>query len=78
MTQHKSLIHVLEDVVLALEAEGESNQDIHSLVEMILRGFLVNGQLVPEYIELANRALEERRVMQRTVDAPPKIIVAKS
>ena len=78
MSEHKSLVHVLEDCVLAMEAQGETSQDIHSMVEMILRGFLVNGQLVPEYIELANRALEERRVMQRTVDAPPKIIVAKS
>ena len=78
MTQHKSLIHVLEDVVLALEAEGQTEQDIFSLVNMCLRGFIRNGELTPEYIQLANQAIEHRNTMSRTVDAPPKIIVAKS
>ena len=26
--EHKSLVHVLEDVVLALESEGQTEQDI--------------------------------------------------
>jgi len=72
MTQHKSLVHVLEDVVLALESEGQTEQDIFSLVNMILRGFIRNGQITEEYKVLAQRAME----MRRTVDAPPGIITS--
>ena len=78
MTQHKNLIHVLEDVVLALESEGQTEQDIFSLVNMILRGFIRDGELTPEYIGLANEALAQREQMSRTVDTPPKIVIAKS
>jgi len=58
---HKSLVHVLEDVVLALESTGQTEQDIFSLVNMILRGFIRNGELTEEYIMLANKAIEFRR-----------------
>jgi len=60
MTQHKSLVHVLEDVVLALESEGQTEIEIHSLVNMILKGFLRNGQITEEYKVLAQRAMEMR------------------
>lgn len=72
MTQHKSLVHVLEDVVLALESEGQTEIEIHSLVNMILKGFLRNGQITEEYKVLAQRAMEMRRI----VDAPPGIITS--
>jgi hypothetical protein len=73
MKEHKSLVHVLEDVVLALEAEGQTEQDIFSLVNMILRGFLVDGELTPEYIQLAQAAMQERQraMTSRTIDTPP-------
>ena len=67
MTQHKSLVHVLEDVVLALEAEGQTEQDIFSLVNMVLRGFIRNGEITPEYKQLAQRAIQQRESMTRTV-----------
>jgi hypothetical protein len=60
MTQHKSLVHVLEDVVLALEAEGQTEQDIFSLVNMILRGFIRDGELTDEYKVLAQQAIAMR------------------
>jgi hypothetical protein len=60
MSEHTSLVAVLEDVVLAMEAQGESGHDIHSMVEMILRGFIRQGQLTPEYIQLAHQAEEFR------------------
>ena len=78
MSEHKSLVHVLEDCVLAMEAQGETSQDIHSMVEMILRGFIRDGELTTEYIALANQAIEQRNAMSRTVDQPPGIIVARS
>jgi len=55
-TQHKSLVHVLEDVVLALESEGQTEQDIFSLVNMILRGFIRSGEITEEYKVLAQQA----------------------
>jgi hypothetical protein len=58
--EHKSLIHVLEDVVLALESSGQTEQDIFSLVNMIMRGFIVNGELTEEYKMLARKAIEYR------------------
>jgi len=59
-TQHKSLVHVLEDVVLALESEGQTEQDIFSLVNMILRGFIRSGVITEEYKVLAQQALAMR------------------
>lgn len=67
MTQHKSLVHVLEDVVLALEEQGQSEQDIFSLVNMILRGFIRNGEITEEYKQLARLAIQQRQTMTRTV-----------
>jgi len=58
--EHKSLVHVLEDCVLALESQGQNEQDIFSLVNMILRGFIVNGELTEEYKMLAKKAIEFR------------------
>jgi hypothetical protein len=56
--KHESVIHMLEDAVLLLEQSGETEQEIHSMVAMILRGFLVNGKLTEGYIELARQAQE--------------------
>jgi len=63
--QHKNLVHQLEDAVLCLESAGETEQEIHSMVAMILRGFIVAGELTPEYIQLANQALEARRAAEQ-------------
>jgi len=60
MSEHKSLVHVLEDVVLALEAAGETEQEIHSMVAMILRGFIRDGELTAEYKVLAQQAMAMR------------------
>ena len=68
MSEHKSLVHVLEDVVLALESEGQTEQDIFSLVNMVLRGFIRNGEITQEYIALAQQAQEfQKQQMSRTV-----------
>ena len=58
--EHKSLVHVLEDCVLALESQGQTEQDIFSLVNMVLRGFIVGGELTEEYKMLARKAIEFR------------------
>lgn len=58
--KHKSLVHQLEDAVLALEAAGETSDSIFSMVHMIMRGFIVGGELTPEYVALANEALKIR------------------
>ena len=58
--EYKNQVHQLEDAVLCLEAAGQTEQDIFSLVNMILRGFIVGGELTPEYIALANQAIRAR------------------
>jgi hypothetical protein len=68
MSEHKSLVHVLEDVVLALESQGQTEQDIFSLVNMILRGFIRNGDITQEYKVLAEQAIAMRNnLTHRTV-----------
>ena len=62
--KHTSLVHVLEDVVLALEGEGMTEQDIFSLVNMIMRGFIREGVVTQEYVALANKAIEHRKAAE--------------
>jgi hypothetical protein len=66
---HKSLVHVLEDCILAMEAQGQTEQDIFSMVNMIMRGFIRNGELTAEYVALAQQAREfqEQSAQHRTV-----------
>lgn len=56
--KHHSLVHVLEDCVLAMEAQGQTAQDIHSMVNMILNGWIREGALTEDYIALAQQARE--------------------
>ena len=61
----KSIIHQLEHCVLAMEQRGETAQQIHSAVEMILRGFIRDGDLTKEYQALAAQAQEFRAQIER-------------
>lgn len=72
--RHHSLVHQLEDAVLALEARGETHEEIHSMVHMILRGFIRSGSLTDEYIQLATQAAAFRQQAQADADKP-KIII---
>lgn len=51
----------LENAVLDLESSGMNEQDIFSLVNMVLRGFIREGNVTEEYVQLANQAIEHRR-----------------
>jgi len=62
---HKSLLDQLEYCILAMEEKGESHDDIFSYVHMILRGFIRNGALTPEYVQLARQAQEFKEAMAR-------------
>lgn len=62
---YKSLVHQLEWVVLAMEEKGETNQDIHSTVEMILKGFIREGELTPEYLALVQQVKSFQEDMER-------------
>lgn len=76
MTEHKSLVHVLEDVVLALESQKMSEQDIFSLVNMILRGFIRNGEITDEYKQLAKLAIQQKEFIESRKVSPPSRIVS--
>ena len=73
---YKSLVHQLEHTVLAMEAKGETHDDIFSTVHMILRGFVRDGELTPEYCELAHRAQEFRSTLQHTASGPQLVTTA--
>lgn len=48
-----------------MEQRGETGEEIHSAVEMILRGFIRDGDLTAEYLALAAQAREFRERMER-------------
>lgn len=63
-----SLVHQLENAVLELESAGQSEQDIYSLVNMIMRGFIRDGLITEEYRYLAKKAMEARQAnMEPTI-----------
>ena len=57
----QSVVHVLENAVLAIEASGCDETYIFSLVNMILKGFIRNGQITEEYMDLAQQAVKSRQ-----------------
>lgn len=69
--KHKSMVHMLEDAVLSLEAAGESEQDIFSMVHMIMKGWIREGAVTEEYIQLA-RSIAEARAKNEE----PSIVIA--
>lgn len=62
-----SLVHQLENAVLELESAGQNEQDIFSLVNMILKGFIRDGVITEEYRYLAQKAMEARTQNQEPV-----------
>jgi len=60
--QAKSLMMALEDAVLAMEAAGQAETEIFAYVNMILKGFIRNGQITEEYIRLAKDAMEQQQI----------------
>ena len=58
----KSLMMALEDAVLAMEASGQTEMEIFGYVNMILKGFIREGVITPEYIQLAHAAMERQQI----------------
>jgi hypothetical protein len=55
---------MLEVAVLTLREQNQTEQEIFSMVQMILQGWIVDGQLTPEYIALANQAIQTRKMQE--------------
>jgi hypothetical protein len=55
-----SVMMALETAVLLLEQGGETEEDIMKYVHMICMGWIRNGELAPEYLELVQKALREQ------------------
>ena len=70
--QHRSLLLNLEDSILALENFGMTEQDIFSLANMVMRGFIRNGIVTEEYLMLARQAQELQQ--QRELNELPGIL----
>ena len=60
--EQKSVIAELQAVVEELRDRGMTDVDVHSLVNMIFQGWLISGQPTEEYLRMAARALEERKL----------------
>ena len=57
---YKNLVHKLEITCRELLGAEMTPTDIHSLVNMILNDWIVEGQVTKEYLELAARAVQLR------------------
>ena len=57
---YKNLIHKLEYTVRELLGAEMSPEDIHSLVNMILNDWIIDGEMTEEYKQLAVKAIELR------------------
>lgn len=72
--QATSLVHQMELAILDLQAAGQSEQDIFSIVNLVLQGWLVDGQLTQEYIDLANQAIAYRNQNSMGAEQEIKIV----
>jgi hypothetical protein len=61
---YKNLIHKLEFTVRELLGADMSPEDIHSLVNIILNDWLVDGEFTEEYRSLAVAAIKLRESAQ--------------
>jgi hypothetical protein len=74
---YRSLIHKLEYTVRELLGAEMTAQDIHSLVNMILNDWIIDGDVQKEYLELAARAVQLRAAAAEPV-APAIVDLAGS
>ena len=71
-----SVIAELQAVVDELRVRGLSDVDVHSLVNMIWQGWLVNGQPTKEYMNLMIQAQASKRLVEK--EEPKSVIVSRS
>jgi len=57
---YRNLIHKLEFTVRELLGAEMTPQDIHSLVNMILNDWIIDGEVQQNYLEMAARAVQLR------------------
>ena len=56
-----SIMSALETAVLLMEQAGCTEEDIMKYVHMIHMGWIRDGELAPEYLELCQVALKEKQ-----------------
>lgn len=56
-----SVMAALETAVLLMEQAGCTEEDVMKYVHMIHMGWIRNGELAPEYIELCGQVLREQQ-----------------
>jgi hypothetical protein len=73
-----SVVAELQAVVEELRDRGMTDIDIHSLVNMIWQGWLVNGQPTQQYLDLALQAREfQKKTESRIVGINGETFVSK-
>ena len=63
---------MLECAVLELKNQNQTEEEIFSLVNMVLRGFIENGALTSEYISLS-RQIQARKLEESNILLSPSI-----
>ena len=71
-----SVIAELQAVVDELRVRGLTSIDVHSLVNMIWQGWLVNGQPTKEFMNLMIQAQASKRLVEK--EEPESVIVSRS
>ena len=73
-----SVVAELQAVVEELRDRGMTDIDIHSLVNMIWQGWLVNGQPTQQYLDLALQAREfQKKTENRIIGINGETFVSK-
>ena len=62
----QSLIHVLENTILAIESSGCDEATIFGLVNCIMMGWIRNGVFSDEYMELVRQTIDNRAAAQQS------------
>jgi hypothetical protein len=72
MDKATSLVHKLEMTILELLGSGETEVGIHSLVNMVLNDWIVDGQITQTYLDLVEQ------VKQRQADEEQGIVTVNT
>ena len=55
------VLQALEGVVKWLKEQGETEVEIHKLVELVIQGHIVGGKYTDEYVMYAARAEQQKK-----------------
>ena len=67
---YRSLLHKFEYTIRELLGAEMSPEDIHSLVNLVLNDWLVDGEITEEYKQMAVKAIQLREEANKATTTP--------